>query len=59
MNGLKAILLTVLVLGVLSPSASARQPQKGDQKPDKEVKHPEKKDKQKPPPSDSGKKGKP
>ena len=58
MNGLKAILMTALALGLLSPGALAWKPQKGDQKPPKEEKNVPKEPK-KPPPSDSGKKGKP
>lgn len=59
MNGLKAILITALALGLLSPGALAWEPQKkGDQKPPKEEKNVPKEPK-KPPPSDSGKKGKP
>jgi hypothetical protein len=61
MLNLKKFLMTVLTLGLLSPAGLAWEPQgKGDQKPPKETKVPEKKDKQKPPPSDQGgKKGKP
>lgn len=68
MKDLKRILSLAIMLGLLSMSGLAVEPQKKDEQkpPEKEVKHPEKKEKDPPPPpkddnkgGQEGKKGKP